>query len=893
MPSVSRRWSLRRHLSRRLTSILVLVLLAVQAVGILLIYPLPIMAQTSGSQAGFIQIKAIGNYGNWLPSTETATQVEAIVSAIHQITGKDITIFSFLDGPELPSDKVQGWSGTLDSYLTAIKETAGGDIVPNLDLDYYMSGSSWLTHPYCDPDNATDCGPSFFYKTSAELLSLSAISSGNREVFLDAWPTLSRYESESVITGVLQNLTDQGWRHFIMKQDGSSGNPFPDYGYASYMGGVVTCATTSPFCAPDQDLIDQEYVNEASNSNFIGVFGLFDYQIINSPSSQTAFDVFAANLTTDQQATALANMASLQSSGRYIMSYPVLVSDCRDGEEHVFDANIETLSNGTSLLDLIESFIGSSSSSSSTTTSSSSTNTSSYSVTSTTTVSGSTTQTTDSTGGTSTSSQSLVQVDLGESGWPASEPGSVVTVDGEQFQASSLPLSFQWQVGSNHKYAWGPTLDFQNGTKIILQSVTGIGSSQSGNVTVPPSGGSIWATYTKSTTFSVKFQESGLPAGATIPISFAGNQTSVSNDSVVFSDIGPRNYSWFAEPYLASPETRYVPSPASGVLVVSGNETQMIDYSVQYQMVADSSPSSAGMVSPSWGWYSPGSNITLTAAANLGYEFAGWSGTGAGSYSGNETHTTIVLEGPVHECAMFNSAYSLTFAETGLAAGTQWNVTLDGLTENSTSSLITFYGLGAGLHHWSVPLTVYSGADVRFSSDTPSGSVSIPGYSDVGVAWAPEYFVTVVSAPGSPTVGPASGWYCYGSTIDLSAAQNSTTGFSTWETNSSSLLVLDFSSPNTTVVVMGPGTIDGIFKAQGIQSDGGPTATSVATALGSGPQDSSYGAIDTGNRTQTSGQQPTSGFALVTAVPLVSVLALCGALGLAAERRVARRRGKA
>jgi hypothetical protein len=341
----------------RATSLALLALLLFQVFSVALIYPSATSAQVSGTQQGFIQIRGLGSYGSWFPYTETPAQVETIVSEIHNSTGRNITIFSFVDGAELPANQVQGWNGSVNTYLSAIKQKAGGDIVPTLDLDYYMSGSPWLSHSYCDPDNSTDCGPSFFFKMSAELLNLTAIGSGGREVLLDSWPTMSRYENESVITGVLQNLTDQGWHALLMKEDQSPSDPFPDFGYANYLAVDLSCSFEAPFCSPLQGIINQEYINDIGSPEFRGVFSLFDYQTINNPKPQTAFDLFAANLTADEQASALSSLASLQSTGKYTMIYPVLVNVARDGDEFEFDANRETMTDGTPMLSVIESLV--------------------------------------------------------------------------------------------------------------------------------------------------------------------------------------------------------------------------------------------------------------------------------------------------------------------------------------------------------------------------------------------------------------------------------------------------------------------------------------------------------------------------------------------------------
>jgi uncharacterized repeat protein (TIGR02543 family) len=60
-----------------------------------------------------------------------------------------------------------------------------------------------------------------------------------------------------------------------------------------------------------------------------------------------------------------------------------------------------------------------------------------------------------------------------------------------------------------------------------------------------------------------------------------------------------------------------------------------------------------GTVNPVSGWYSPGQLVAITAVAGPGYTFSGWSGTGAGSYTGTTNATTITMNGNVTETANF------------------------------------------------------------------------------------------------------------------------------------------------------------------------------------------------------------------------------------------------
>src|SRR6185437_8691977 len=53
------------------------------------------------------------------------------------------------------------------------------------------------------------------------------------------------------------------------------------------------------------------------------------------------------------------------------------------------------------------------------------------------------------------------------------------------------------------------------------------------------------------------------------------------------------------------------------------------------------------------GWKNSGSTVSITATSATGYSFAGWNGTGAGSYSGTNNPASITMNGPITENASF------------------------------------------------------------------------------------------------------------------------------------------------------------------------------------------------------------------------------------------------
>ncbi len=199
----------------------------------------------------------------------------------------------------------------------------------------------------------------------------------------------------------------------------------------------------------------------------------------------------------------------------------------------------------------------------------------------------------------------------------------------------------------------------------------------------------------------------------------------LSIDSVSYSDLpitlplipGSQHSYSFESTIPDTSSERYVYSSASGCgisaesgIFVASNCTATGDYNVQYYLTAYSAEPSEGTVSPASSWYTSGTQVTETAAALSGYEFAGWSGSGPGSYSGLQNPITVTLNNPITEAASFATALSASISPSSatIDSGQQAQFTA------SASGGVSPYS-----YQW------YSGSSSTCSSDTAiSGATS-------------------------------------------------------------------------------------------------------------------------------------------------------------------------
>ncbi len=101
---------------------------------------------------------------------------------------------------------------------------------------------------------------------------------------------------------------------------------------------------------------------------------------------------------------------------------------------------------------------------------------------------------------------------------------------------------------------------------------------------------------------------------------------------------------------------------SSDSIVMSRAKTANAAWKTQYYLAVSAN---FGSISVGSGWQDAGSTVTISAAvpsviSGERYVWNGWSGTGAGSYAGDDTTTTVTMNGAVTEAAFWTHQYMLT-----------------------------------------------------------------------------------------------------------------------------------------------------------------------------------------------------------------------------------------
>ncbi len=308
------------------------------------------------------------------------------------------------------------------------------------------------------------------------------------------------------------------------------------------------------------------------------------------------------------------------------------------------------------------------------------------------------------------------------------------------FTESGLPAGTSWAVGlgGSTNSSTTSTIGFLEGLGSVNYTVSAAAgyapAPATGTVQVAGTSVLVNITFTAATTYSVTFRESGLAAGTLWSVT-AGNISLVSNHSnLVFAETNG-SYS-----YVVTTFGYEVIAPTAGTLTVSGaGVLTNVAFSLPQQYSIDLTETGLPAGTP-WGAIGYGStytqNVSSSTELNLSVPngtFYVISGSGSAYFAPSSTTGFLLLTvSGANVTAVVDfvaqSAYVISFNETGLAPATPWEVTLSYVDVNSTAtgSSLTF-ALPNGTY------TFTDGGAPTYSASPPNGTITVNG-ADVSVS---------------------------------------------------------------------------------------------------------------------------------------------------------------
>jgi predicted heme/steroid binding protein len=211
------------------------------------------------------------------------------------------------------------------------------------------------------------------------------------------------------------------------------------------------------------------------------------------------------------------------------------------------------------------------------------------------------------------------------------------------------------------------------------------------------------------------------------------------------------------------------------------NKTYTATFTTQYYLTM--AHGTGGTVSPGSGWRNAGAVVSISATptnnTQVSYSFAGWTGSGTGSYSGTNNPASITMNGPITENAAFTQNPVQVTVQTD-PAGLSFAV--DGTTYTAAQT----FSWAPGSSHTIASTSPQSGdTGVRYvwSNWNWGGAIShtvAPTTNKTYTAnFTTQYYLTMSHGVGG-TVSPGSGWRNSGVTVSITATPSTGYSFSNW-----------------------------------------------------------------------------------------------------------------
>ncbi len=342
----------------------------------------------------------------------------------------------------------------------------------------------------------------------------------------------------------------------------------------------------------------------------------------------------------------------------------------------------------------------------------------------------------------------------------------------------------------------------------------------------------------------------------------------------------------------------------SGSILVNSNLTVPFNYSTQYYLTEVANPSGAGSVSPGSEWFPALSHILISQSSSAGWFFNGWTGTGAGSYSGSLSSTTVTANNPITESANYYSTSTVsaststgttstgttstgttstgtTSTGTTSTGTTSTGTTSTGTTSTGTTSTGTTSTILSSTYTLSISLNPLSASDYNYAC------FDVNGYSAVCTT-TPESSPSSATYPSGSTLSYVCAFILYPTPyytfFSFSGSYNSsvqcTTGLSipiTSNMNITANYYMPVSTASTTTSVIGGSTAptSTSISSTSTTSTSAPTSTSTSVIGGSTAPTTTSTSLTTTTSSSTSSSSTTTSTSITVTTTYLEVIECC------------------
>ena len=362
--------------------------------------------------------------------------------------------------------------------------------------------------------------------------------------------------------------------------------------------------------------------------------------------------------------------------------------------------------------------------------------------------------------------------------------GTVVVIDGTPYGVGTLPVSFNWSVGSVHNFTFqSPLVVNANAEQYVWTSTTGLSTLQTASITVTTYG-SIVGDYKTQYYLTLTTNPLGItsPSGA----GWYDANTYATLSTATLADIVPGSSRYRFNNWTTSDMTEIINSTApTTTVLMDKTKTITANYATQYSVTfgqtgvgtdfsgtivtVDSTAYACNTLPVSFWWDNSSSHTFLFSSplivnASNQYNWVSTSGlttlqsgslsvTGSGSVTGNYAA---------------EYKYQVTFDQTGVNTDfADTVVTIDGVNYNVSTLPVSFWWNSSLTHTFTYqsPLIVtlngkqYVWTSTTGLSSAQSGSITVTTSGSIIGNYKTQYYLSLATSPLGVTTPSGAGWY--------------------------------------------------------------------------------------------------------------------------------------
>jgi hypothetical protein len=371
--------------------------------------------------------------------------------------------------------------------------------------------------------------------------------------------------------------------------------------------------------------------------------------------------------------------------------------------------------------------------------------------------------------------------------------GTVVVIDGTSYGRSSLPISFYWQLGSTHNFAFqSPLVVTLNEKQYVWTSTAGLSSAQSGSMTVAVFG-SIVANY--KTQYYLILATSPLSVTSPSGAGWYDANTYATISTTPYIDMIPGSSRYRFNDWTTPDMTELTNSSAPNTTVfLDKAKTVTANYVTQYAvtmaqtglgsdftgtiLTVDSTGYTYSTLPVSFWWDSSSSHafsFSSPLPVNISKQYNWVSTTGLATVQNGVLN--VAGSGNVIGNYAVENKYCVTFDQVGVSSDYSGTVVIvDGTGYAVLQLPVSFWVDVNSLHTFAYqsPLTVspngkqYVWTSTTGLSNSQSDSITVASSGSVVGNYKTQYYLSLATNPLGITTPSGAGWYDAGTNASIS-----------------------------------------------------------------------------------------------------------------------------